>query len=239
MKQPKVIFLDAVGTLFGIRGTVGEVYGMLARQSGVKVADEALDAAFIQSFRSSPPAAFPGVKPVDLPTHEFNWWKVVAMQTFQQAGVFPQFSDFDSFFNELYGYFATTEPWFVYPDVFSALSSWQQSAIELGVLSNFDSRIYSVLQAFGLAEFFTSVTISTEAGAAKPDRHIFAAALAKHNCSASDAWHIGDSFKEDYQAAQKAGLQAIWLKRNYPSAAGTEEGDFWTTLQPQNQAIDN
>ena len=91
----------------------------------------------------------------------------------------------------------------------------------LGVLSNFDSRIYSVLQAFGLAEFFRSVTISTEVGAAKPDRHIFAAALAKHNCFPSDAWHIGDSFKEDYQAAQNAGLQAIWLKRNHQ--AGTED----------------
>jgi len=239
MKQPKVIFLDAVGTLFGIRGTVGEVYGMLARQSGVEVPTEALDTAFIQSFRSSPPGAFPGVNPVDRPTHEFNWWKVIAMETFQQVGVFPQFSDFDSFFNSLYAYFGTTEPWFVYPDVFSALSSWQQSGIELGVLSNFDSRIYSVLQAFGLADFFSSVTISTEAGAAKPDRQIFAAALAKHNCSASDAWHIGDSFQEDYQAAQKAGLQAIWLKRNHSSAAGAKEEDVWTTLQPQNQAIDN
>ncbi|MBO1348612.1 MAG: HAD-IA family hydrolase [Hormoscilla sp. GUM202] len=239
MKQPKVIFLDAVGTLFGIRGTVGEVYAMLARQSGVEVAAEALDAAFIQSFRSSRPAAFPGINPVDIPTHEYNWWKVIAMQTFQQVRVWQQFSDFDSFFSKLYAYFATTDPWFVYPDVFSALSSWQQSGIELGVLSNFDSRIYSVLQAFGLAEFFRSVTISTEVGAAKPDRHIFAAALAKHNCFPSDAWHIGDSFKEDYQAAQKAGLQAIWLKRNNQEAAGTEEGDFWTTLQPQNQTFDN
>ena len=231
MKQPKVIFLDAVGTLFGIRGTVGEVYGMLARQSGVEVADDALDAAFIQSFRSSPPAAFPGVNPVDRPTHEYNWWKEIAMQTFQEVGVFPQFSDFDSFFNELYGYFATTDPWFVYPDVFSALSSWQQSGIELGVLSNFDSRIYSVLQAFGLADFFASVTISTEAAAAKPDRQIFAAALAKHNCVPGDAWHIGDSFKEDYQAAQNAGLQAIWLKRNSQQIAESKEVNMWTTLQ--------
>jgi len=87
MKQPKVIFLDAVGTLFGIRGTVGELYAMLARQSGVEVAAEALDAAFIQSFRSSPAAAFPGVNPIDIPTHEYNWWKVIAMQTFQQVGV--------------------------------------------------------------------------------------------------------------------------------------------------------
>lgn len=232
MKQPKVIFLDAVGTLFGIRGTVGEVYGMLARQSGVEVAAEALDAAFIQSFRSSPAAAFPGVNPVDIPTHEFNWWKVIVMQTFQQVGVEQQFSDFDSFFSELYAYFATTEPWFVYPDVFSALSSWQQSGIELGVLSNFDSRIYSVLQAFGLAKFFTSVTISTEVGAAKPDGHIFAAALAKHNCPPSEAWHIGDSLKEDYQAAQSLGLQAIWLKRDRQKIAESKEVNMWTTLQP-------
>ncbi|PSB67498.1 hydrolase, partial [filamentous cyanobacterium CCP1] len=35
----------------------------------------------------------------------------------------------------------------------------------------------------------------------------------KHQCPAHAAWHIGDSFREDYQGAKAAGLRAIWLKR--------------------------
>jgi putative hydrolase of the HAD superfamily len=85
--------------------------------------------------------------------------------------------------------------------------------IELGIVSNFDSRLYSVLQALELRDFFSSITISTQAGAAKPDPQIFAIALEKHNCEPAAAWHIGDSIAEDYQAAKAAGLRGIWINR--------------------------
>ncbi|MFB2896785.1 HAD-IA family hydrolase [Aerosakkonemataceae cyanobacterium BLCC-F50] len=214
MQQPKVIFLDAVGTLFGIKGSVGEVYGKIAQKFGVEVSLEELDRAFYNSFKKSEKMAFPGVPPEEIPLREFEWWEAVAINTFQEAGVWEKFTDFASFFGELYDYFATAEPWFIYPDVIPALEHWQNLGITLGVLSNFDSRLYPVLEALELTQFLSSVTISTEVGAAKPEVEIFSAALAKHDCSADAAWHIGDSFKEDYEGAKAAGLRAIWLNRN-------------------------
>ncbi|MEP6516335.1 HAD-IA family hydrolase [Microcoleus vaginatus] len=209
----KIIFLDAAGTLFDVRGSVGEVYGKFARRWGVTVSNEELNAAFFQSFADSNPMAFPGRELAKIPQLEFEWWQAVAAKAFQIAGVFNQFSDFPKFFLELYAYFATAEPWFVYPDVLPALNKWQQQGIELAVVSNFDSRIYAVLKALNLAEYFTSVTISTEVGAAKPQSQIFTAALQKHNCLAENVLHIGDSFKADYCGAKNAGLNAIWLNR--------------------------
>ncbi|MEG4326977.1 HAD-IA family hydrolase [Microcoleus sp. herbarium5] len=209
----KIIFLDAAGTLFDVRGSVGEVYGKLARSWGVTVSNEELNAAFFQSFADSNPMAFPGKELAKIPQLEFEWWQAVCANAFQRAGVFNQFSDFPKFFVELYAHFATAEPWFVYPDVFPALNKWQQQGIELAVVSNFDSRIYAVLKALNLAEYFTSVTISTEVGAAKPDSQIFTAALQKHNCTAENVLHIGDSFKADYCGAKNAGINAIWLNR--------------------------
>ncbi len=217
MQRPKVIFLDAVGTLFGIRGSVGDVYGKIAQRFGVEVSADALNQAFLQSFQAAPPPIFPGAEPKTIPHCEFEWWQVVALRTFQRVGVLHLFPDFYAFFTELYTHFATAEPWFVYPDVRPALEHWRQLGIELGVLSNFDSRLYSVLQALELAEFFTSVTISTEVGAAKPDPQIFAVGLHKHDCTADNAWHIGDSLKEDYQGAKAVGLRAIWVKRDEKS----------------------
>jgi putative hydrolase of the HAD superfamily len=157
--------------------------------------------------------AFPGIEAAKIPQLEFEWWQAVAAKAFQIAGVFNQISDFPKFFAELYAHFATAEPWFVYPDVLPALNKWQRQGIELAVVSNFDSRIYAVLKALNLAEYFTSVTISTEVGAAKPDSQIFTAALQKHNGIAEDVLHIGDSFKADYCGAKAAGLKAIWLNR--------------------------
>ena len=209
----KVIFLDAAGTLFDVRGSVGEVYGKLANSFGVTVKSEELNAAFSQSSASASPMAFPGIEAAKIPQLEFEWWQAVAAKAFQIAGVFHQFSDFPKFFVELYAHFATAEPWFVYPDVLPALNKWQQQGIELALVSNFDSRIYAVLKSLNLAEYFTSVTISTEVGAAKPQSQIFTAALQKHNCIAENVLHIGDSFKADYCGAKAAGLKAIWLNR--------------------------
>ncbi len=213
MLQPKVIFLDAVGTLFGVRGSVGEVYGKLARQAGVEVEAVLLNQTFIQSFKAAPKAIFPGVPVAKIPEHEFRWWQAIATQSFERVGVLQQFSDFPSFFAELYAHFATAKPWFVYPDVGVALEYWQRTGVQLGILSNFDQRLYRVLKALDLARFFTSVTISTEVGSAKPDPQIFAAGLEKHDCTATAAWHIGDSLAEDFQGAKQAGLKAFWLRR--------------------------
>jgi len=213
MQRPKVIFLDAVGTLFAVRGSVGEVYSKIAQLHGVEVPAYAINEAFSQSFLAAPPPVFPATEREKLQNWEYQWWQDVAQSTFQSAGVLQQFPDFSTYFAQLYSYFATAEPWFIYPDVGRNLERWQKLGIQLGVLSNFDSRLYCVLRALDLAQFFMSVTISTEVGAAKPNPKIFAVALEKHKCSPQLALHIGDSFKEDYQGAKAAGMRAAWLKR--------------------------
>jgi putative hydrolase of the HAD superfamily len=212
-KRPKVIFLDAVGTLFGVRDSVGAAYGAIARQFGVDVDEHALNTAFFQSFRAASPLAFPGATVDEIRTREYEWWRAIAHQTFDQVGALSQFSEFDGFFSALYRYFATADPWFVYPDVMPMLEQWRSQSIPLAVVSNFDSRIYSVLPALGLAPYLDSVTISTEVGAAKPDPRVFETALKKHDCLPTEAWHIGDSRREDYEGAKALGLRAIWLKR--------------------------
>lgn len=210
---PKVIFLDAVGTLFGVEGSVGMQYAKVAQRFGVTLPIEQIDQAFLKSFKAAGTCAFPGTDPIELQAKEFNWWFEVAIDTFTRAEAIHFFPDFEAFFLELYAYFATAAPWFIYPDTLVALDRWQTAGIPLGIVSNFDSRLYSVLKALSLQSYFASITLSTEVGAAKPDPKVFEAALQKHQCPARDAWHVGDSFKEDYQAAKAAGLRGIWLRR--------------------------
>jgi putative hydrolase of the HAD superfamily len=158
--------------------------------------------------------AFPGVNMTEIPGQEYAWWQAIAVQTFRQVGVYDQFSDFSQFFDVLYAHFATAEPWFVYPDTWTTLKYWRSNDVALGIVSNFDSRIHAVLPSLGIAEFFDSVTISTEVGVAKPDADVFLSALQKHNCPPTSAWHIGDSFTEDYEGAKAVGMRGIWLKRH-------------------------
>jgi putative hydrolase of the HAD superfamily len=213
MVRPQVILFDAVGTLFGVRGSVGAIYGAIALEHGVEVAPQTIDWAFGSAFKAAGNAAFPGVDRRELPAREYTWWRDVAIATFNQADVLPQFEDFDAFFDQLFQAFATADPWVLYPDTVRTLQQIRAAGIDLGVVSNFDSRLHRVLPALGLADFFSAVTISTEVGVAKPDAQIFQVALQKHGCSAAQAWHVGDSLEEDYGAAIAAGLKGIWLQR--------------------------
>ena len=211
---PKVIFLDAMGTLFGLKTSVGEIYQQYALQYGVKADVPLLDRAFIESFKSAPPLAFLATELVTLEEQEFNWWKNVVRATFFKLNLLEEFDSFTNFFSEVYNYFATKEPWLVFPDVVPALNRWQSKGIELGVISNFDTRLNKILKALEIEQFFTSITISSEAGFAKPDPKIFEVALNKHGFIPRQAWHIGDSLIEDYQGAKQAEIRAFCVNRD-------------------------
>jgi len=213
MQKPKVIFLDAVGTLFGVRGNVGKAYADIAQRFGVEADAETLNVAFFKQFKDADPMAFPGTEPTDIPAKEYAWWRAIAENAFAEVGHLEQFEDFNAFFADLYAHFAGADPWIVYPDAYHSLERWRSKNIELGIISNFDSRLYNVLDALALADFFSSITISTEVGAAKPHPNIFAAALEKHRCDPSEAWHVGDSYSDDYEGARSAGIRGIWLRR--------------------------
>ena len=91
---------------------------------------------------------------------------------------------------------------------------WQNQNVELGIISNFDSRLYHLLVALELENYFQSVTLSSASQTAKPETPIFQQALAKHRSQPHQAWHIGDSFREDYQGAERAGLKACLIERS-------------------------
>jgi putative hydrolase of the HAD superfamily len=211
---PKVIFFDAVGTLFGIKGSVGEIYGEIASKHGVVVSSQKLNDGFRKVFSQASPLAFHQLDPLIIPQQEYQWWYEIAKSTFAQVDTLNKFKNFELFFQELYVYFATKKPWYLYLDTINTLKKWQQNKVELGIISNFDSRIYQVLELLEIKSYFTSITISSEVGSAKPDPIIFQTALAKHNCTSEQAWHIGDSFSEDYQGAKSMGIKAFLLERD-------------------------
>jgi putative hydrolase of the HAD superfamily len=82
MKKPKVIFFDAVGTLFGIRGTVGDIYSSFTREIGLDLSPEELNKAFKKSWQDSPNPVFSGVDSQQIPEAEYKWWKDIVERNF-------------------------------------------------------------------------------------------------------------------------------------------------------------
>ena len=211
--KPQVIFLDAVGTIFGVKNNVGYIYTKLASKYGVNRDANLINEYFYQAFKDSSPLAFDETEYETVQKLEYMWWEKIAYQTFTKANALKEFTDFYVFFQELYEYFKTHQPWYIYDEVIPCLKKWQKQGVQLAIISNFDTRIYSVLESLKLQSYFQTITISSLTGVAKPDRQIFLKALQKHNCKVEDAWYIGDSLKEDYWGAKALGMKSFWLKR--------------------------
>jgi len=211
--DPQGIFFDAMGTLFGLRRSVGDCYGEVAQQFGVTVDGEVLTPAFFQAFRAAPPLAFGEMDLERLSRLEFQWWRSLVMDCFERVGVLQQFEDFEGYFTALYGYFMGPDPWFVYEDVIPTLNYWQGRGVKLGVISNFDSRLLRILEALQLRDYFPEILISSRCAVAKPQPSIFHQALSLYQLRPEQAWHIGDSQREDYEGAISAGLTAFWIER--------------------------
>lgn len=209
--KPKLIFFDAAGTLFEVRGSVGEIYASWAQRYGVSLEPATLQQRFAQSFRVQPPLAFQGyASEAELKQLEFVWWQRLVRQVF--AGVdFPRFTEF---FAAVFEFFRHREAWQLFEDVVPTLAELQARGVQLAVLSNFDTRLDDLLADLGLARYFAGVHLSSRIGAAKPDARIFQAALLHHGLQPQEAWHFGDSWREDVEGAEAVGLRAYLLDRD-------------------------
>ena len=207
---PKMIFFDAAGTLIEVRGSVGEVYASWAQRYGMTIDPATLQQRFAQAFRAQPPLAFQAYESeAELKRLEFAWWQRLVEQVF--AGVdFPRFNEF---FAAVFEYFRRAEAWRLYADVLPTLTELQTRGVQLAVLSNFDTRLEDLLTGLGLSHYFMGVHLSSRIGAAKPAARIFQAALRQHGLQPHEAWHVGDSWREDWQGASNAGLKAWRIDR--------------------------
>lgn len=205
----QMVFFDAAGTLFDVRGSVGEIYARFAAQFGKQVDAELLQHEFARHFQTQPPMAFAHtLTRAERLRWEQNWWRDLVGAVFASFGEFPQFEDY---FVEIFEFFRRAEAWRVFDDVEPMLAALKAQGYRLGIISNFDARLYDVLAGLHLRAYFDSVHISTEVGAAKPESAIFQAALADNGLQPAQALHIGDSLIADVRGAEAVGMAALWV----------------------------
>lgn len=205
----RVVFFDAAGTLFHTREPAGLSYAKMARRFGLQADDARVADSFRRAFAAAPGLAFgPGHEPAELRRLEREWWRRLVRATFASIG---EFADFEAYFDALFAFFADPANWICDPDAPVLLAALNESGLELGVISNFDYRIYAILDALELARHFDSITISSEVGYAKPAPEIFRMALERHSLQAQQALHVGDSAALDVVGARAASIAAILI----------------------------
>jgi len=68
-------------------------------------------------------------------------------------------------------------------------------------------------QSLGIGPLVDAVVIAAEVGYRKPDPTIYHLTVQRLGVSAKHALHVGDHPLNDVQAAQHAGMSAVWLDR--------------------------
>lgn len=204
-----VIFFDAAGTLFKVRGSVGEIYSRIAKHYRVVADPKQLETAFRTAFRDKSLEGFPHRGSSGLRA-ERAWWMDLVRRVFADA-MKPE--DLREYFSELFETFRSSRAWELYEDTRPGLERLHAGGYRLAVVSNFDSRLFDVLANLGIDSFFDRVILSWHAGAAKPDPAIFRSALETMQVPASRAAHVGDSLHDDVTGAIASGLAAPLLDR--------------------------
>jgi putative hydrolase of the HAD superfamily len=214
MKTPiHVIFFDAAETLFHVNGSVAEIYLTYAVQHGFRQTSDSkvsIEQAFKRAFHDASPPVFAATDSIELKQCERLWWFDIVHNVFYRVGMFERF---DEFFKQVFQVFEDPRSWVLFPETRAVLTKLREEGFELGIVSNFDSRLFPVLRGLGIDRLFNTVTISSLARAAKPAPKIFEIALEKHAIDPNEAMHVGDSIRDDVEGAAKAGLTGVLLDR--------------------------
>jgi putative hydrolase of the HAD superfamily len=155
------VFFDLVGTLIKAQSSIGAQYAGVARRFGIEADPNALDRVFSAVLARSPTFALPDPAEPDLARREKQAWRAIVRMVFVEAGYgwVPRSASFSEYFEALFAHFATCDAWVLYPDVIPALEELRRAGHRIGLISNFDSRVFPLLDRLGLASTLTSVTI--------------------------------------------------------------------------------
>ena len=122
---------------------------------------------------------------------------------------------------ELYETFSDPGNYALFPDAVPTIEEFRSRGLKVGVISNFEGWLKTLLDVLGVRELFDVVAVSGDLGWEKPDARIFEWAMNEAGVEPRTSLHIGDSPNFDAQPAHDLGMTGVLLDRH----------DRWTDLE--------
>ncbi|XP_069705631.1 rhythmically expressed gene 2 protein-like [Periplaneta americana] len=217
VKRLRLVTFDVTETLLNFRTSPAEKYAQVGAQFGVHVDPGEITSNFKQQFRGMS---------VSHPNFGYKtglgwekWWKQLIRRTFEATGKCTHIDGtiLDRIGDHLLEIYKTAECWEVMKGAHQLLSHLNTQDIALGIISNNDERLETVLMAMDLRHYFQFVINSYSAGFEKPDVRILELAmyqLGNKTVKANEALHVGNSPALDYMGAINAGWNAALVHQN-------------------------
>ena len=211
----RVVTFDAAGTIIRLVDPPGRTYAETARLFGYDLDPSRVQDAFRIAWKTLPP---PPESSGPQPDDDRSWWRRLVANTICSAGY--EIDRFDDYFTEVYETFARPGVWELFPDVPLVLTQLNHLGIRLGIISNFDCRLYDVLLHLGVRDAFEHVIVSSQVGAQKPAARIFLEAARRFGVAVDEILHIGDDPESDFAGARLAGLHALLVNHDTMRLSG-------------------
>ena len=113
----------------------------------------------------------------------------------------------------------------IHVDVKPALQMLKSLPVELALISNATmAKTKRFLARVALTKSFTAAVISEEVGSSKPSPVIFSYALYRTGRAPGACMHVGDGLRNDYLAAESAGMVGVLLNRRPSESERNGEG---------------
>jgi REG-2-like HAD superfamily hydrolase len=188
------LLLDAAGTLLHPAESVPQTYARFASRYGAQVEPQQV-AARLPGIMNR--ARF--LRAVT-PDWRLYWAQVVRVST---GCADPALLD------GLLEYFTRADAWRLAPGAQACARAVARRGMKVVVVSNWDLRLRSTLEALGVLGWVDAAIISAEVGVEKPHPGIFHRACERVGVSPASALHVGDDANNDLRGAQKAGCSAL------------------------------
>lgn len=208
----RAVLLDVGGTLIDADPSPPEVYARVLSRWGRVVSTNEVAPAFRATW-----AELCELHPQGLDRYhllkggEREWWGEFVRRVIHRL---QHPAPWREVLEELFAAFADPGLWRVYPEVIEVLQGLRQRGLRLAAVSNWDSRLPSVLAGLGLDCHFETVLVSALEGVEKPSPVIFHRAVERLALTPAECLHVGDSPLDDYRGAESAGIGALLLDRH-------------------------
>ncbi|MBU4556006.1 MAG: HAD-IA family hydrolase [Actinobacteria bacterium] len=122
--------------------------------------------------------------------------------------------DAESLARSVYDEFGRADRWAAYADVRPAFLRVRERGMRVGIISNWDRRLESLLSNLGLGDLIDTVISSAAVGLRKPDPRIFEMACDRLGVAPAQAVHVGDHHYADILGATSVGMRAVLIDRH-------------------------
>jgi len=205
--------LDAVGTVIEPSPSVADAYQAVGLSHGLDLDRETIRRRFREAIAKYSVHAFQTLQGSDDPLRTSEASELARWRAIVSFVLSPQPTQQDEVFQQLWDHFGKAKNWCLYDDVRPALNRLADEGFRLGLASNFDGRLRSIVEKY-LADFELQLFISSEVGWVKPAQSFYQRATDALECQPNDILLIGDDWKNDVEAPWQFGWQAMYLARS-------------------------